>query len=294
MKSSKPSIQEIDTLVEIPKVLPPEQHREPKSVRYTLIAIGTFFVIIMLILPLLQVMIAAFQEGFQAWQSAVFDEYTIKALQLTLLATVCAVVVNTIFGVFAAWALSNYNFRGKRILLSLIDIPFSVSPVVAGLMYILTYGRLGWMYDFLNAHNIKIVFAVPGVILATIFVTFPYVLREIMPVLNTRGKDEEEAAALFGAGTFRIFMKVTFPHIRWALLYGVVLCTARALGEFGAVSVLSGHRRGETNTLPLQVEILYNQFDTAAAFAVSSILVALAIIILIIRNIVEAKKDASI
>ena len=184
-----------------------------------------------------------------------------------------------------------YYFRWRRILAALIDIPFSISPVIAGLVFILTFGNVGWMGDFLKSHDIKIVFAVPGVILATIFVTFPFVFRELLPVMNTNGNDEEEAAALMGAGGFTIFRRITLPHIRWALLYGVILCAARALGEFGAVSVISGHLRGKTNTLPLHVEILYNEFNTTAAFAVSSILVVLAVLILIARNIVEWKRD---
>ncbi len=220
-----------------------------------------------------------------------FDEYTIKALQLTLLAAVTAVAVNTVFGLFASFLLSKYYFRGRRILAALIDIPFSISPVIAGLVFILTFGNVGWMGDFLKSHDIKIVFAVPGVVLATVFVTFPFVFRELLPVLNAQGKDEEEAAALMGAGGFVIFRRITFPHIRWALLYGVILCAARALGEFGAVSVISGHLRGKTDTLPLHVEILYNEFNTTAAFAVSSVLVVLAVLVLVARNIVEWKKD---
>ena len=201
-----------------------------------------------------------------------------------------AVAVNTIFGIFSAYLLSKFYFRGRQVLASLIDIPFSISPVIAGLVFILTFGNIGWMGDFLKAHDIKIVFAVPGVVLATIFVTFPFVFRELFPVLNAQGKDEEEAAALMGAGGFTIFRRITFPHIKWALLYGVILCTARAMGEFGAVSVISGHLRWKTNTLPLHVEILYNEFNTTAAFAVSSILVLLAVLILIARNLVEWKK----
>ena len=215
------------------------------------------------------------------------NEYTVKAFGLTVLATVAAVAVNTIFGIFAAYLLSKFYFRGRQVLAALIDLPFSISPVIAGLVFILTFGNIGWMGPFLKAHNIKIVFAVPGVILATIFVTFPFVFRELFPVLNAQGKDEEEAAALMGAGGFTIFWRITFPHIKWALLYGIILCTARAMGEFGAVSVISGHLRGKTNTLPLHVEILYNEFNTTAAFAVSSILVIMAIVILIARNLAQ-------
>lgn len=194
--------------------------------------------------------------------------------------------VNTVFGIFASILISKYYFRGRQFLATLIDIPFSISPVIAGLVFSLTFGNLGWMGGFLQAHNVKIVFAVPGVILATIFVTFPFVFRELLPVLQAQGKEEEEAAALMGAGKWKIFSRITFPHIRWALLYGIVLCTARAMGEFGAVSVISGHLRGVTNTLPLHVEILYNEFNTTAAFAVSSLLVIMAVILLILRSVV--------
>lgn len=243
----------------------------------------------MLIVPIFVVISYCFKNGFEAYKKAVLDEYTIKALQLTLLATIVSVFINTIFGVFAAWTITKFNFKEKNLLTTLIDIPFAISPVIGGLIFILAFGRIGWAYEFLQSINLKIVFAIPGIILATIFVTFPFISREIIPVLNAQGKEEEEAAALMGASGFKIFRKVTFPHIKWAFLYGIILCTARAMGEFGAVSVVSGHLRGKTNTLPLHVEILYNEFKLVDAFAVSSILVILAIIILIIRNIVEYK-----
>lgn len=243
----------------------------------------------MLIVPIFVVISYCFKNGFEAYKKAVLDEYTIKALQLTLLATIVSVFINTIFGVFAAWTITKFNFKGKNLLTTLIDIPFAISPVIGGLIFILAFGRIGWAYEFLQSINLKIVFAIPGIILATIFVTFPFISREIIPVLNAQGKEEEEAAALMGASGFKIFRKVTFPHIKWALLYGIILCTARAMGKFGEVSVVSGHLRGKTNTLPLHVEILYNEFKLVDAFAVSSILVILAIIILIIRNIVEYK-----
>lgn len=279
-----------DGINSIQKVVEPPGYDSGNAVKYVLIGLCTLFLFVMLILPLIVVIANALREGWTAYKNAVLDEYTIKALQLTLLATVSAVAVNTIFGLFASYLLSKFYFAGRQVLAALIDIPFSISPVIAGLIFILTFGNVGWMGDFLKAHNIKIVFAVPGVILATIFVTFPFVFRELFPVLNAQGKDEEEAAALMGAGGFTIFRRITFPHIKWALLYGVILCTARAMGEFGAVSVISGHLRGKTNTLPLHVEILYNEFNTMAAFAVSSILVILAVLILIARNFVEWKK----
>ena len=254
-----------------------------------LLKISIIFIFVMLIVPIFVVISYCFKNGFEAYKKAVLDEYTIKALQLTLLATIVSVFINTIFGVFAAWTITKFNFKGKNLLTTLIDIPFAISPVIGGLIFVLAFGRIGWAYEFIQSINLKIVFAIPGIILATIFVTFPFISREIIPVLNAQGKEEEEAAALMGASGFKIFRKVTFPHIKWALLYGLILCTARAMGEFGAVSVVSGHLRGKTNTLPLHVEILYNEFKLVDAFAVSSILVILAIIILIIRNIVEYK-----
>lgn len=265
------------------------KERSSKTTKYLLIAISILFIFTMLAIPLAVVIVYALKKGWEAYISTVFDTYTIKAFHLTLLATVIAVIINTLFGIFTAWCISKFRFRGKQVLTTLIDIPFAMSPVIAGLLFSLTFGRMGWAYPFLIEHDIRIVFAVPGIILATIFVTFPFISREIIPVLNAQGTDEEEAAAIMGAGGFRIFRKVTFPHIKWALLYGIILCSARAMGEFGAVSVISGHLRGKTNTLPLHVEILYNEFKLSEAFAVSSILVILAIIILILRNIVEHK-----
>ena len=276
-----------DGISSVQKVREPHKENEGRGAKYALIGVCTLFLFVMLVLPLIVVITNALRDGWEAYREAVFDEYTVKALQLTLLATVAAVAVNTIFGLVASFLLSKFYFRGRRGLAALIDIPFSISPVIAGLVFILTFGNIGWMGDFLKAHDIKIVFAVPGVILATIFVTFPFVFRELFPVMNAQGTDEEEAAALMGAGGVTIFRRITFPHIRWALLYGVILCAARAMGEFGAVSVISGHLRGKTNTLPLHVEILYNEFNTTAAFAVSSILVVLAVLILVVRNIVE-------
>lgn len=260
-----------------------------KAIRNLLIAVSVFFLVTLLIVPLALVLSEAFRDGLALFKNAVLDTYTVKAAQLTLLATVSAVLINTIFGLFAAWTITKFNFKGKKILVTLVDVPFSVSPVIAGLVFILTFGRIGWTYDFLQAHDIRIVFATPGIILATVFVTFPFISREIIPVLNAQGSSEEEAAALMGAGGFRIFTRITFPHIKWALLYGVVLCSARAMGEFGAVSVLSGHLRGKTNTLPLHIEILYNEYKYTQAFAVSSLLVVMAVVVLIIRNIIEYK-----
>ena len=278
-----------DGVQSLQKVIAPHKEEGGRGVKYALIGISAAFLFVMLVLPLAVVISNAVRDGWTAFQEAVMDEYTVKALQLTLLAAISAVTVNTVFGIFASYLLSKYYFRGRQVLASLIDIPFSISPVIAGLVFILTFGNVGWMGEFLKSHDIKIVFAVPGVVLATIFVTFPFVFRELFPVMNAQGQDEEEAAALMGAGGFRIFCRITLPHIKWALLYGIVLCSARAMGEFGAVSVISGHLRGKTNTLPLHVEILYNEFNTTAAFAVSSILVVLAVVILVIRSLIQQK-----
>lgn len=264
-----------------------------KIVKWLLIAVSLLFIFFMLILPLCTVIVQAFKQGWEVYWEAVSDNYTVNAILLTVEATLCAVAVNTIFGVFAAWAVTKFHFKGKKLLTTLIDIPVTVSPVIAGLIFVLTFGRQSILYPLLKAIDIKVVFAVPGVILATVFVTFPFVSRELIPVLEAQGTDEEEAAALMGAGGWKIFRQITFPHIKWAFLYGVVLCAARAMGEFGAVSILSGHLRGKTNTLPLHVEILFNEFKYVPAFAVSSILVIMAIIILIIRSVIEyrGKKD---
>jgi sulfate transport system permease protein len=268
-------------------------NKEHSIIPLILIILSAIFIFLMLVMPLLIVLVEAFKDGLDFFVQAVSDPYALKALYLTGLATVSAVVLNTFFGLAAAWAITRFSFRGKGLLTTFIDIPFAVSPVIAGLIFILTFGRLSWLHPFLDANDIKVVFATPGIILATVFVTFPFVAREIIPVLEARGTDEEQAASLMGAGLMTIFRKITFPHIKWALLYSVILCTARAMGEFGAVSVVSGHLRGKTNTLPLHIEILYNEYQFTAAFAVSSILVVAAIIILIARNIVEftAKKD---
>lgn len=260
---------------------------ESKVIKWILIAVSVLFLFVMLVLPLYTVVSESLKKGFQFYIQSISDEYTLRALLLTVKATVAAVIVNTVFGLFAAWALTKFRFKGKKLLTTLIDIPITVSPVIAGLIFLLLFGRDSVLYPWLEAINFKVVFAVPGIIIATVFVTFPYVSRELIPVMETQGTDEEEAAALMGAKGFTIFRRITFPHIKWAFLYGVVLCTARAMGEFGAVSVLSGHLRGMTNTLPLHVEILFNEFQYVPAFAVSSILVIIAIVILIIRSVIE-------
>ena len=257
--------------------------------QWFLILLCAAFLCVMLILPLIYILITAFREGFAVYWAALTDKYALKAVQLTLQVTAWAVVVNTIFGICAAWCITRFAFRGKKLISTFIDLPVTVSPIIAGLIYVLLYGRQSVLYPFLHEHGIDIVFAVPGIVLATIFVTFPFISREIIPVLTAQGTGEEEAAALMGANTFTIFRRVTFPHIKWALLYGVVLCTARAMGEFGAVSVLSGHLRGKTNTMPLYVELLYQGYDFTGAFAMSSLLVVLAVVILILRSVLEYK-----
>lgn len=281
-----------------------EQKREERKKKITkavLITISVLFIGFMLILPLFSILFSALKEGIGFYLEAISTEYVKSALLVTLLATVIAVVVNTFFGIVAAWLLTKFSFRGKQILATLIDIPFSISPVIVGLAFLMTFGRLGWTYPGIRAinhllgTNIRITFALPGVVLATIFVTFPYVSREIIPILNAEGKDEEEAAALMGAGGFKIFTKITLPQMKWGLIYGIILCTARALGEFGAVNALS-KTRGETFTLPLEIDALYmSGTDTSitAAFAVSSILVLIAIVVLVTRNIFEYRNKKS-
>ncbi|MCD8356597.1 MAG: sulfate ABC transporter permease subunit CysW [Clostridia bacterium] len=263
------------------------QRNDSGTVKWILIVISALFLVVMLILPLLYVLITAFREGIQIYLEAVTDTYALKSIQLTLEATVLAVITNTIFGLFAAWCITKFNFGGKKIISTLIDLPLTVSPIIAGLIFVLTYGRQSALYPFLKSAHISIIYAVPGIVMATIFVTFPFISRELIPVLTAQGTDEEEAAALMGANGWTIFRRVTFPHIKWAFLYGIVLCTARAMGEFGAVSVLSGHLRGKTNTMPLYIELLYQGYDFTGAFAISSILVVMAIIILILRSVLE-------
>ncbi len=266
-----------------------ELRKNSGVIKWALILLCFVFLAVFLLLPLFYIVITALRDGISGYINAITDEYALKAVWLTVQATLWAVIINTIFGISAAWLLTKYSFRGKKILSTFIDLPVTVSPIIAGLIYVLTFGRQGVLYDYLDPLGIQIIFAVPGIVLATIFVTFPFISRELIPVLTAQGVDEEEAAALMGAGTFTIFRKVTLPHIKWALLYGVVLCTARAMGEFGAVSVLSGHLRGKTNTLPLYIELLYQGYDFTGAFASSSILVVMAVVVLILRLVIEKK-----
>ena len=263
-------------------------HSQKKSWHsWLLISLAAAFLLVMLVLPLLLVATEALRKGWGAYAAALTEPFAVRALYLTLEAAVLAIVGNTVFGLASAWLLTKYDFRGKAWLGALIDLPFAISPVVAGLFFIMLFGRMSPLYPFLRAEHLMIVFAVPGIILATIFVTLPFITRELVPVMEAQGRSEEEAAATMGAVGWTIFRRVTLPNIRWALLYSIILCKARALGEFGAVSVVSGHIRGKTNTLPLHIEILYNEYNFTAAFAVASILVMLAIVILVLRNLVE-------
>jgi sulfate/thiosulfate transport system permease protein len=268
--------------------------RENKFLKYGLITISVLFLTLMLIIPLVSIVSEALSKGFNAYIKAVSDGYTLKAMNLTITATIVATILNTLFGICVAWTITKFKFRGKNLLGALIDLPFAISPVIAGLIFVLTFGRGGIFEGIANQANVKIVFAIPGIILATIFVTFPFVAREIIPLMNAQGTDEEEAAAMMGASGFQIFRRVTLPNIKWGLIYGIILCSARAMGEFGAVSVVSGHIRGKTNTLPLHIEILYNEYQFAAASAVASILVIIAIIVLILRNVIEWKSKKEV
>ena len=258
-------------------------------VKWILIGICTLFLAVMLILPLIYILATAVHDGIDAFVKAVTDPYAVHSILLTIKVTIITVIANTIFGVSAAWCITRFQFKGKKVISTLIDLPLTVSPIIAGLIFVLTFGKQSFLYPYLQDAGIKIIFAVPGIILATMFVTFPFVSREIIPILTAQGTDEEEAAALMGASGFRIFREITFPHIKWALLYGIVLCTARAMGEFGAVSVLSGHLRGKTNTMPLYIELLYQGYDFTGACAVSAILVLMAVVILILRSVLENK-----
>ncbi|MFC2737005.1 MAG: sulfate ABC transporter permease [Leptotrichia wadei] len=271
--------------------------KKSNIIKYVLIAVSILFVGIMLVLPLIAIIVNSLQKGWVFYIRSLTDKYVLSALKITVIATISALIINTFFGMAAAWLLTKFSFRGKHILATLIDIPFSISPVIAGLAFIMTFGRMGWAAPYIEHLNkffvldIKIVFAIPGVILATVFVTFPFISREIVPILNAQGKDEEEAAALMGADGFTIFRKITLPQIKWGLLYGIILCTARALGEFGAVNALS-KARGKTFTLPLEIDALYlsgSSESIVSAFAVSSLLVIISIFVLIIKNIIEHK-----
>ncbi len=265
----------------------PEATLEPVWVRVLLMGVALAFLTLFLFIPLAAVFAEALKKGWQVYVAAIIEEDALSAVRLTLLTAAIAVPLNLVFGVAAAWTIAKFEFRGKNLLLTLIDLPFSVSPVISGLIYVLLFGAQGWFGPWLRDHDIKILFAVPGIVLATMFVTFPFVARELIPLMQSQGSEEEEAALVLGASGWKTFWHVTLPNIKWGLLYGVILCNARAMGEFGAVSVVSGHIRGETNTVPLQVEILYNEYNFTAAFAVASLLALLALATLALKSIVE-------
>lgn len=260
---------------------------EAPWVRYTLIGIALVFVLLFLVLPLAAVFTEALRKGLGAYLEGLREPDAWSAIKLTLITAAVAVPLNLVFGVAAAWCIAKYEFKGKAFLTTLVDLPFSVSPVVAGLIYVLVFGAQGWLGPWLAEHDIKIVFAVPGIILATIFVTFPFIARELIPLMQAQGNEEEQAAIVLGATGWQTFWRVTLPNIKWGLIYGVILCNARAMGEFGAVSVVSGHIRGQTNTMPLHVEILYNEYQSVAAFAVASLLALLALVTLVIKSVAE-------
>jgi len=260
---------------------------ESRAVRWTLIAIALGFLAVTLVLPLVLVFTQALAKGLPAYWAAITEPDALSAARLTLLVALIAVPVNVVFGVAAAWCISKFSFPGKNLLITLIDLPFAVSPVISGMIFVLLFGAHGWFGPWLSQHDIKIIFAVPGIVLATMFVTAPFVARELIPLMQEQGCEEEEAAMVLGAGGWQTFFRVTLPNIKWGLLYGLILCNARAMGEFGAVSVVSGHIRGETNTLPLHVEILYNEYAFAASFAVASVLTLLALVTLALKTLVE-------
>jgi sulfate transport system permease protein len=261
--------------------------RDPRWLRWTLLSVALVFVALFLVLPLIAVFGYAFAQGWDAYRASLFDDDARAAIRLTLLVTAISVPANTLFGIAAAWLITRYTFRGKGLLVSLIDLPFAVSPVIAGLVFVLLFGAQGWLGPWLAEHDMRIVFAVPGIVLATVFVTFPFVARELIPLMQAQGSDEEQAALTLGASGWSLFWRVTLPKIGWGLLYGVILCNARAIGEFGAVSVVSGHIRGLTNTMPLHIEILYNEYNSTAAFAVASLLALLALLTLLLKQVVS-------
>lgn len=261
--------------------------QEPAWVRRSLIGLALAFLTLFLFIPLISVFYEAFKKGTEVYFAAITDPDAVSAIKLTLTVAAIAVPLNLVFGVAAAWAIAKFEFRGKNLLITLIDLPFSVSPVVSGLIYVLVFGLQGWLGPWLAEHDLKIIFAVPGIVLATVFVTVPFIARELIPLMQAQGTEEEEAAVVLGASGWQTFYQITLPNIKWGLLYGAILCNARAMGEFGAVSVVSGHIRGSTNTMPLHVEILYNEYNFAAAFAVASLLALLALVTLGLKTLIE-------
>jgi sulfate transport system permease protein len=268
---------------------PSDVHADPTPMRWVVIGIAVAFLVLFIVVPLLNVFAQAFAKGFGAFFAAVTDPDAIAAIELTLIVAAISVTLNLAFGVIAAWAITKYDFAGKSLLITMIDLPFSVSPVIAGLVFVLLFGAQGYLGAWLQEHDVKIIFALPGIVLATVFVTFPFVARELIPLMREQGREDEEAALSLGASGLRTFFCITLPNVKWALLYGVLLCNARAMGEFGAVSVVSGHIRGETNTMPLHVEILYNEYKLTAAFAVASLLALLALVTLVAKVMLEQR-----
>ena len=268
---------------------PMQATTEPAPIRLLLAGIAWLFIALFLLAPLAAVFAQAFGDGVAGYWASLRDADTLASVRLTLLAAAIAVPVNLVFGVAASWAIAKFEFVGKSLLTTLIDLPFAVSPVISGLIYVLFFGLHGYLGPWLSAHDIKIIFAVPGIVLATVFVTFPFIARELIPLMQAQGTEEEEAALSLGAGGWQAFLRVTLPNIKWGLLYGVILCNARAMGEFGAVSVISGHIRGLTNTMPLHVEILYNEYNFVGAFAVASLLTVVALITLVLKSFAEWK-----
>lgn len=262
---------------------------EAPAVKWTIVGLAVFFIALFIVLPLINVFAQAFSKGWEAYAAALVEPDALAAIELTLLVTALSVALNTVMGLVMAWAIAKFSFPGKSFLITLIDLPFSVSPVVAGLVFVLLFGAQGYFGSWFIDNGWKIIFSWPGITLATVFVTFPFVARELIPLMQEQGTAEEEAAVTLGAGGWRVFTRVTLPNVKWALLYGVLLCNARAMGEFGAVSVVSGHVRGETNTIPLQVEILYNEYQFQASFAVASLLALLAIVTLLAKTLLEAR-----
>jgi sulfate transport system permease protein len=262
---------------------------EPAWVRRGLIGVALAFLALFLFVPLVAVFYEAFKKGVDVYIAAITEPDAVSAIWLTLMAAGISVPLNLVFGMSAAWTIAKFDFRGKNVLLTLIDLPFSVSPVISGLIYVLIFGLQGWFGGWLRDHDLKVIFALPGIVLATVFVTFPFVARELIPLMQAQGQEQEEAARVLGASGWQIFWRVTLPNVKWALLYGVILCNARAMGEFGAVSVVSGHIRGQTNTMPLHIEILYNEYQFAAAFAVASLLAGLALVTLVLKYLVEQR-----
>ncbi len=265
---------------------------EPRWVKWTLIGVALSFLTFFLFVPLAIVFVEAFKKGVEVYLASITEPDALSAIKLTLIAAAISVPMNLVFGVAAAWCIAKFEFRGKNVLLTLIDLPFSVSPVISGLIYVLIFGLQGWFGEWLRDHDQKVIFAVPGIVLATVFVTFPFVARELIPLMQAQGTEQEEAACVLGASGWQLFWRVTMPNVKWALLYGVILCNARAMGEFGAVSVVSGHIRGQTNTMPLHIEILYNEYQFAASFAVASLLALLALVTLVLKYAVEQRVKA--